>query len=135
MTDTTGVALQANFRTPGGALLNVYAPDHATFKLRLAQLFEEVELIAQVELQLNAATAVAPIAAAPTYQPQQPSATPPQVVQPAHAPLTGSPSCAHGPRVHRTGTSAATGKAWQAYFCSAPQSVPKDQQCEAVWVR
>jgi hypothetical protein len=60
----------------------------------------------------------APVAAAPVAQPA-PQAAPSDI-----------PSCAHGPRTHRKGTSA-KGQ-WQALFCSQPKG---PTQCQAVWLK
>lgn len=37
------------------------------------------------------------------------------------APAGQAPTCAHGARVHRTGTSKTTGEPWAAWFCPTPK--------------
>ncbi len=117
-----GTVLQANFKTRQGTLLNVYASNAA----ELSQLLEELEAtatqVAALEGVLGAASAAAPVSAPPS---QQPKGTP--VAQPSGG--GAAPTCQHGPRVFREGTSRA-GKPYKAWFCS---SQDRDAQCKPEW--
>lgn len=152
-TDTTGVVLQANFKTPNGTLLNVYARTPDEFDAALDILADRIAKIAEVEslataaLHVANAMQVAPVAAvaAPTQTwgatppapPAQafnppPAAPPQQWGAPAAAPQAfDKPACQHGPRVGRSGQSAKG--PWRAYFCPTPKDTPG--QCEAEWVK
>lgn len=139
MTDPS-VAFQANFKTPGGGLHNVYAPDAATFAQRLQELYANAALIASTESVLSGAVAVGqglPVAP-PAAQPPQPAATPPPVAPwgapsapAAAAPVAAVPTCIHGPRVKRTGVNSSNGRPWTAHFCPQPKGAP--DACEPVW--
>ena len=52
---------------------------------------------------------------------------------PTHTPaglVDAAPTCVHGPRTYRTGTS--TRGPWAAWFCPTPKGTPG--QCEPAWV-
>lgn len=72
----------------------------------------------------------------PSAAPAVEAAAPLRTGAPAAAPTAaasapGAPMCDHGPRTFRTGKSAKGN--WSAWFCAAPQSTPKAQQCEPLW--
>ena len=119
-----GTAFQANFKTRSGALLNVYAEDVESFSQRLEDLEGTAAQIAAIEGVLGAVSAAAPVAAPPSQQPK-PQGTP--VAQPAGG--GAAPTCEHGPRTYREGTSKA-GKPYKAWFCSNPD---RYAQCKPEW--
>lgn len=57
------------------------------------------------------------------------AADPSPVPSSAPAPAPGAPTCLHGPRVFRSGTSAKG--PWSAWFCPTPKGAP--DQCKATW--
>ena len=119
-----GTAFQANFKTRSGALLNVYAEDVESFSQRLEDLEGTAAQIAAIEGVLGAVSAAAPVAAPPSQQPR-PQGTP--VAQPTGG--GAAPTCDHGPRTYREGTSKA-GKPYKAWFCSSPD---RNAQCSPEW--
>lgn len=103
--------------------------------LALAQQIKTFTAALKIAEQIPGTTVVATPAAvsaspAPAaqqqYEPPAPAA-PAAPSQPAPAAAQASgPSCVHGPRVFRTGTSAKG--TWQAYFCPTPKGTP--DQCK-----
>jgi len=63
-------------------------------------------------------------------QPYQTAAAP--LAAPAGAPGP-APQCQHGTKLYKTGTSAANGREWKAWFCPAPGNDPT--QCAKEWLR
>lgn len=122
--DTT--AYQANFKTPNGTLINVYADNGAEFGELLEGLEDHVAKIAALESTLAAAGTAARLPlAAPSQQPAQPA---PQQAPPAQA--WGNPPaeqqqqghlCDHGEpmRLVAAGVSKATGKPYPAFYACA----------------
>ena len=114
------VALQVNYKTADGTLINIYAKDAADLEAQLTAVQDASSLIASVSKSLNESAGVN--AAVATVKKAFPSA----------APINGdAPQCAHGAMQYREGTGAKG--PWKAWMCAAPKgSVPK---CDAVWVR
>jgi len=90
-------------------LMGALANNVSTFK-------EHQEKISQVLMAGAAQQAVA-----------TPAATTGNAAQAASSGPPSGPSCQHGPRVYKTGTSAKG--AWTAWFCPAPKGDPT--QCKA----
>jgi hypothetical protein len=44
-----------------------------------------------------------------------------------------APTCQHGTKLYKEGTSASNGRAWKAWFCPAPGNDPT--QCAKQWLR
>jgi len=140
-TDTTGVALQANFKTPGGTLLNIYAQDGGEFAELLVGFEEFIAPIVAIEAALAGASNVAravgvapasqqpPTAPAPTQYTQQPaSGGYAPVANPG--PATDVHLCEHGQPMKfiQAGISKASGKPYKAFYACAQ---PRGQQCNA----
>lgn len=136
-TSTEGVKYQANFKTVGGALLNVYAENYGEFEEQLDNLGEAVAKIIAVESLLRQVSGVATTlpTAPPSQQPAQPA---PQGngwgAPPAPQAPTQGHSCAHGPmRLVPAGTSKNTGKPYKAFYaCSADRNDPT--KCKSISV-
>ena len=115
--------IQFNYRTPAGALINLYAQDVA----HASQLLEELEGLlpqsAAIESLITGVDAVKPVA--------QPSAPVQAAAQTSSPPAGDIPTCAHGQRKFVEGTSKA-GKPYRAWFCPSPD---RANQCDAQWVR
>ena len=102
MTAPNNTLVQANFKTPKGALINAYGHDEASFDLALAIIQDRIAVFAEIEQALTGAGAVADqFKLAPT----QPPATAGVPAAPADswgAPPPASfanaatPQCAHG---------------------------------------
>lgn len=124
------VALQANFKTPGGALLNVYGKTPDEFEFNLKAFGVLLNDITAVEQAINVAkpTAVAQVSAAlgATVVNDPTVAAPP-------APVTnaGAPACRHGAMVWKEGVSKA-GKAYKMWSCTSKN---RQDQCDPQWVK
>lgn len=135
MSDTK--KFQVNFRTPSGSLINLYGDTHTELAFQLKEIGKLAAEIAATEQLLTAASNAAPLAAAPdgppqvtysgtttyTATPEQPQAEVLQFPQQGQAQV---PTCMHGPRQHRSGTSKRTNKPYSGWYC--PQN-----QCEVQW--
>lgn len=136
MSASDNVLVQSNFKSPLGALHNAYGRDEQSYDLALAILEDRVARLAELEQQINAAGNVANgIGLAPRQPSPVAAPAPPPVAPGWDAPAPASfqqatvPSCAHGARTARSGSS---GKGpWKAWFCSQPKGA---QQCDAIWV-
>ena len=122
MSATQGIAYQANFKTPAGTLLNIYAENGGDFADQLDAFPEFLAKIVAIESQIVPASVVAqhvPVAA-PAMQPQQPAAPPAQGDE--HVCNCGIPM-----RFVQAGVSKATGKPYRAFYACAQ---PRGQQCD-----
>jgi hypothetical protein len=125
-TSTEGVAFQANWKTPAGTLLNVYAPDAIAFDNALNTFPEFVAKIAAIESALQGASVVAQsVPLAPAYQ-QPPTAPAPQPTPGADAVHL----CDHGQpmKLIPAGISKASGKPYKAFWACTQ---PRGMQCDA----
>ena len=118
---TGNVALQANFKTPSGALLNVYGQTADEFEFNLKAFGALLDIINATDKAVQAAStnAVAQVQASLGATVTSPA---PQVSAPApveSAPNTGAPSCRHGQMQFVDGTK--KGKTWKGYFCPQPK--------------
>ena len=129
MSATQGIAYQANFKTPAGTLLNIYAENGGDFADQLDAFPEFLAKIVAIESQIVPASTVAqhvPVAA-PAQQPPQPAAPAPA---PAPAPAQGNEhacNCGIPMRFVPAGVSKATGKPYRAFYACAQ---PRGQQCD-----
>lgn len=132
------IRYQANFKTPGGALINVYAESDFELKDQLKALTEALapEIIA-AEQALAAVSNV--VYTPPASQQQAAAPEPPPFAQPQQGSYSQSspvaqqhgPSCQHGAMVYREGTSK-SGAPYKAYFCPSQN---RKNQCDPQWVR
>lgn len=127
------VALQANFKTPGGALLNVYGKTADEFEQNLKAFGVLLADIAAVEQAVNVArpnsVATASAALGATVINDTTVAAPP-----APAPAVanaGAPACRHSAMVFKEGVSKA-GKPYKMWSCT---STNRQEQCDPQWVR
>lgn len=148
MSANTDTVIQINYKTPGGALINLYANSPEQFDQVVDFLASRIDKIASVESVLNGASAVAqqipvtPVVQAPPVQPPAQQwapvdpGPPPAAAwgPPTAAPQAGGviqPVCLHGARVIRNGTS---GKGpWVAAFCPTEKGTPN--QCEPIFFK
>ena len=123
MSATQGIAYQANFKTPAGTLLNIYAENGGDFADQLDAFPEFLAKIVAIESQIVPASTVAqhvPVAP-PAQQPPQPAAP---------APAQGDEhqcNCGIPMRFVQAGVSKATGKPYRAFYACAQ---PRGQQCD-----
>lgn len=116
-----GTVFQANFKTPAGALLNVYAQNGAEF-VELLDAFESfIPKIAAVEGLLGGASVVA----RPTQQPVQATAA----AAPVAPVATGGPvcNCGNPAKLVPAGVAKATGRPYNAFYACAS---PRGSQCD-----
>lgn len=136
-------ALQVNFKTPGGTLVNVYIPEGATAGAYLEAVEGVATQIAALEAVFAGVTHN-PSTNPPAYPqsagnpPSSPSQGAPQSAPWAPAPTSPSPgvqgaapSCVHGPRRYKEGVNK-QGKPYKAWFCP---SQDRNNQCPPEWVR
>lgn len=143
MTASDSTRLQVNFRTPNGALINLYAVGLADLQCLLDEVSNVAGKIAQTEallsgsrnvaLQLGGeqvATEVTQQAPAEQFVPPN-QGPPPAFAQPQpQAPQQpqqpgGGPVCQHGQMVFKSGGGGNTGKrAWSAWMCPLPKNTP-----------
>jgi hypothetical protein len=126
-TSTEGVAYQANFKTPGGSLLNIYATDGGEFAELLVGFEEFVAPIIAIESALRGASNVAAVVAVAPAAQQPPTVAP---VATPPAPVGDAPLCEHGQPMKKVGPgiSKATGKPYGAFWAC---SQPRGMQCNA----
>ena len=119
------VALQANFKTASGALLNVYGETAEQFEFNLRAFNALIGDIVAADRAVQSGQPSAPSAVdtvlaavggqvinqAPVY------AAPVQAVQ--SVPTSGAPACRHGQMVFIDGTQ--KGKTWKGHFCPQPK--------------
>jgi hypothetical protein len=130
-TSTAGVAFQANFKSPNGTLLNIYAENGQEFGDLLDAFPDFLGKIAAIESTIRGASEVA--AVVPLAPPQQqPPAYVPQggYPQAATAAPGGEHLCEHGKPMKfiQAGISKATGKPYKAFYAC---NEPRGQQCNA----
>lgn len=114
-------------------MLNLRADTPQQFDSLLSYVTEHVqEIIAAGEL-LRAAAVAAPVTQDEPARPAQEKAQQAwgQQQQPAVAGGQGNPSCVHGPRVYREGTSKASGKPYKMWACPLRQGDPG--KCDPQW--
>lgn len=127
------VALQANFKTPGGALLNVYGKTADEFEFNLKAFNALLDLVSATEVAVNGAkpSAVAQVQASlGATVINDPTVAAPPAPAPAVA-NAGAPACRHGGMVFKEGTSKA-GKPYKMWSCT---STNRQEQCDPQWVR
>jgi len=118
-TTNPNCAIQFNYRTPAGSLINLYANDVA----HASQLLEELEGLLPQSAAIE--QLITPIDAAKKVTQASPAA------QQHSAPSGDQPTCQHGSRKFVEGTSKA-GKPYRAWFCP---SQDRSDQCQPEWVR
>ncbi len=122
-------ALQINFKTRAGTLINIYAVDEADLSAKLEQIESVSSQIGALEGVLNAASSASGISAPPSAQPTG-STFPRQAEAPSNAPSSAAPSCVHGVRRFKEGISKA-GKPYKMWACP---SSDRNAQCSPEWV-
>ena len=129
------VLVQANFKTPRGALLNVYGKDEESFDMGLAILEDRIAKLTEIEALLAGASNAAPLvntnAAPAPAATAAPAAASWGNTPPASMTQGTIPSCQHGQKNAKSGASAKG--PWRAWMCPSPKGTPG--QCEPDWVR
>ena len=132
--------LQVSYKTPAGDMINIRAQTADELSVLLEGIGDYSAQVAAVQRLVVGAYNAAPLGTAsstPSTAPsgfsapsqgQGPSFTPP----PSAITPTGqaSPTCTHGARIFRSGTSKTTGKPYAFWACPTPQGTP--DQCKPV---
>jgi len=123
MANNVDTKLQANFKMANGDLINVYAVDQLDFELQLAAIQDTAELIKSVSNTLMGRTAANVEVDAWTIK---------QAVGVVQEVLgaEAQPTCKHGYREYKTGTS----KTGNAYKCWSCPSKDRKDQCAVQWI-
>ncbi len=124
MAASESTKLQVNFKTRGGALVNLYAATAEELDEGLATFTDRIQSILEVESLLSGASVVQAAVAAPN-EPTNVTALP----TPSQVGADENTTCKHGPRAYRSGNK--NGKKWEAWFCGAPKGAP--DQCSPAW--
>lgn len=122
--------LQVNFRA-GQALINGYADTPEQLDQILAYLQGKVQDILDVQALFDAGNVVVQQAATPRPAQQQSGGWGGQAPAQAAAPAGPAPTCVHGERIYKEGTSRA-GKPYKMWSCP---SRDRNAQCEPQWIR
>lgn len=112
------VALQANFKTASGALLNVYGATADEFEFNLKAFGALLDIIKATDAAVQNAKASAVALVESALGATVISQTPVAQVAPA-SPNSGAPACRHGQMQFVDGTQ--KGKTWKGYFCPQPK--------------
>ena len=135
-TSTEGIVFQANFKTHGQTLLNIYATNGAEFGELLDVYADFIPKIVAVEQALNAASTVAHVVPVAPAAQQGGAATPP-VAPPAAGPDVAADAehlCDHGQPMKfiPPGISKSTGRPYKGFYACAQ---PRGMQCDKkVWL-
>ena len=134
--------LQVSIKSPNGDLINVRANTADELSVLLEGIGDYSTQISAVSKKIAGAYTVAPLSTpsstASTTQPGFLTQTqadnpfggaPVQTPPPASAQPT-TPTCVHGARIFRQGTSKTTGKPYAFWACPTPQGTP--DQCKPV---
>lgn len=125
MSDTK--KFQVNFKTPTGALINIYADTYTDLAFQLAEIGKLAAEIATTEQLIFGASNAASLAVPHDPPPQAAPEPQGEVLQfPQQQQQAPGPGCMHGARVYRSGISKKTGKAYSGWYC--PQN-----QCDVQW--
>jgi hypothetical protein len=132
--------LQVSYKTPSGDMINIRAQTADELSVLLEGVGDYSVQIAAVQRLVAGAYNAAPLgtaASTPSTAPsgysapsqgQGPSLTsPPSAITPTGQ---ASPTCVHGARIFRSGTSKTTGKPYAFWACPTPQGTP--DQCKPV---
>jgi hypothetical protein len=132
--------LQVSYKTPAGDMINIRAHTADELSVLLEGIGDYSAQVAAVQRLVVGAYNAAPlgtVASTPSTAPsgffapsqgQGPSLTsPPSAITPTGQ---ASPTCTHGARIFRSGTSKTTGKPYAFWACPTPQGTP--DQCKPV---
>jgi hypothetical protein len=132
--------LQVSYKTPSGDMINVRAQTADELSVLLEGVGDYSVQIAAVQRLVAGAYNAAPLGTAPSTPSTAPSgysapsqgqgpspSSPPSAITPTGQ---ASPTCVHGARIFRSGTSKTTGKPYAFWACPTPQGTP--DQCKPV---
>lgn len=127
---TGNVALQANFKTASGALLNVYGSNAEEFAYNLEAFGTLLDIIKATDAAVQNSTPSAVAQVQASLGATVINQTPVAQVAPATA-NTGAPACRHGQMQFIDGTK--KGKTWKGHFC--PQPKEATDKCPPIFMK
>jgi len=132
--------LQVSYKTPSGDMINVRAQTADELSVLLEGVGDYSVQIAAVQRLVVGAYNAAPLGTAAStpsiahsgYSAPSQGQGPYLLAPPSAVTPTGqaSPTCVHGARIFRSGTSKTTGKPYAFWACPTPQNTP--DQCKPV---
>jgi hypothetical protein len=121
--------LQVSYKTGTGDMINIRANTADELSVLLEGIGDYATQIVATNKLLGAAYNVAPLSTtSSTINTKPPVSLPPTPVSEASG--TAAPTCKHGARIWRNGTSKSTGKPYAFWACPTPQGTP--DQCKPV---
>ena len=119
--------LQVSYKTGTGDMINIRANTADELSVLLEGVGDYATQISATNKMLAAAYNVAPLSTTnSTTSTTPPLSSPPSPVSEASG--TAAPTCKHGARIFRSGTSKTTGKPYAFWACPTPQGTP--DQCK-----
>ena len=121
--------LQVSYKTGSGDMINIRANTADELSVLLEGIGDYSTQIAATNKKIAQAYTVLPLSTTSST----PSITPPVSLPPSpvsEASGTAAPTCKHGARIWRSGTSETTGKPYAFWACPTPQGTP--DQCKPV---
>jgi hypothetical protein len=123
--------LQVSIKTPVGDLINIRANTSDELSVLLEGIADFSTQIAATQKMIAGAYHAAPLGTTASTVESQPAPTYSTAqTQPPSAGVAGmsTPTCQHGARIFRSGTSKTTGKPYAFWACPTPQGTP--DQCK-----
>lgn len=123
--------LQVSYKTNGGDMVNVRANTADELSVLLEGISDYSTQIAATAKMITGAYNVAPLAttaSTPVTPPAPSFVTAPPAAPSVTPAATTTPTCVHGPRIFRSGTSSKTGQPYAFWACPTPQGTPN--QCK-----
>jgi hypothetical protein len=123
--------LQVSVKAPNGDLINIRANTSDELSVLLEGISDYSTQIAATSKMIIGAYTAAPLVTTPSTPdtPVWATSAPAPIAAPSATPAaTTTPTCVHGPRIFRSGTSSKTGQPYAFWACPTPQGTPN--QCK-----
>ena len=121
--------LQVSYKTPTGDMINIRAKTADELSVLLEGVGDYSTQIAATQKLLAGVYNVAPLSTQPSTPPATGYSSPTPATPPSGQPTTGTPTCQHGQRTHKSGVSSKTGRPYSMWVCPLPQG---PEQCKPV---
>lgn len=121
--------LQVSYKTPAGDMINIRAKTADELSVLLEGIGDYSTQIASVQKLVVGAYNAAPLSTPTSTPPVTAYSSPAQETQHTGQPTTGTPTCQHGQRIHKSGVSSKTGRPYAMWVCPLPQG---PDQCKPV---
>lgn len=113
--------LQVSYKTPTGDMINVRAKTSDELSVLLEGVGDYATQIASVQKLLVGAYNAAPLSTPVSTPPATVYSSPAPATPPTGQLMTGTPTCQHGQRTHKSGISSKTGNPYSMWVCPLPQ--------------